>query len=77
MTIDRKPPSFFTRAIGFALKQKVFSCSGTLSSPIKFRSVISEIKKMSLALPLDLLIRSLKFGEQSCPNRCLNHLGKT
>ena len=76
MTIDRKLPAIFTKAIGFALKQKGLSCAGTFPSPIKFRRVISDFKKMSLALPFDLLIRSLKIGEQSCPNRLPNQLGK-
>ena len=60
MAIGRKPQSIFTRAISFAPKKKSLSCSGTLSSLIRFRSLVSDFKKMNLALPFELLSRSSK-----------------
>ena len=59
MAIGHKPPSILTRAINFALKKKGLSCP--VPSPIRFRSLVSDFRKMSPALPFDLLIRFLKF----------------
>ena len=44
----------------FCSKMKSLSCLGTLPSPIRFRSLLFEFKKLSHQLPFDLLVSSLK-----------------
>ena len=77
MAIGRKPPSIFTRAISFAAKKKMLAISVSLPSSIILRSLVRDFQKKSPALPFELLIRSLKFGNQSCPDRLPNHSEKT
>ena len=73
--IGLKSPSSFTRAISFAQKKKSLSCFGTLPSPIRFRSLISGFKKLSPALPFDLLIRSLKICVKNFTGRAPEPFG--
>ena len=77
MAIGHKPPSILTRAINFALKKKGLSCLGTLPSPIRFRSLASDFRKMSPALPFDLLIRFLKFWGTIFSGQALEPFEKT
>ena len=60
MAIGLNPPSIFMRAISFAPKKKGLNSSGTLPSPMRFISLVSYFRKLSLALPFDLLARYLK-----------------
>ena len=77
MAICRKHASIFTRAISFAVKKEGLSCLRTLPSPIRFRSLVSDFKKMRPALVFDLIINLRKLGEKSCPVRLPNHLEMT
>ena len=60
MAIGLNPPSIFMRAISFAPKKKGLSGSSILPSPMRFISLVSDFRKLSPALPFDLLTRSLK-----------------
>ena len=67
MAIALNPPSIFMRAISFAPKKNQhlelilrLRRLGSLPSPMRFISLISDFRKLSLALPFDLLTRSLK-----------------
>ena len=60
MAIGLNPPSIFMRVISFAPKNKGLRGSGILPSPMRLISLVSDFRKLSLALPFDLLTRSLK-----------------
>ena len=59
MAVGLNPPSIFMRAIRFAPKKGPRG-SGILPSPMRFISSVSDFRKLSPALPFDLLTRSLK-----------------
>ena len=60
MAIGLNPPSIFMRTISFAPKKKGLSGSGMLPLrfPMRFISLVSDFRKLSPALPFDLLTRS-------------------
>ena len=60
ITIGLNPPSMIIRAISFASKIRGFRGLGILPSPMRFISLVSDIRKSSPALPFNLLARSLK-----------------
>ena len=60
MTIGLSPPSIFMRAISFAPKKKGLRGLGILPSQMRFISLVSDFRKLSPALPFDLLTRTLK-----------------
>ena len=60
MAIGLNPPSIFMRAISFAPKKKDLRGLGILPSLMRFISLVSDFRKLSPALPFDLLTRSLK-----------------
>ena len=61
MAIGLNPRSNFMRAISFALIKKGLRGSGILPSPMRFVSLVCDFRKLSPALPFDLLTRSLRF----------------
>ena len=60
MAIGHNPPSIFMRAISFVPKKKALRGSGILPSPMRFISLVGDFRKLSSALPFDLLTRSVK-----------------
>ena len=60
MAIGLNPPSIFMRATSFAPEKKGLRGSGILPSPMRFISLVSDFRKLTPALPFDLLTRSLK-----------------
>ena len=60
MAIGLNLPSIFMRAISFAPKKKSLRSSGILPFPLRLVSLASNFKKLSPALPFNLLTRSLK-----------------
>ena len=60
MAIGLNPPSIFMRAISFAPKKKGLRGTAILPSPIRFINLVSDCRKLSPAMPFDLLTRSLK-----------------
>ena len=60
MVIGLNPPSILMRAISFAPKTEGLRGLGILPSPMRFISQVSVFRKLSLAVPFDLLTRSLK-----------------
>ena len=53
------------RAIKSAPKKKVHKGSGILPSPLRFISLVRDLRKFSPAVPFDLLSKSLKNSETS------------
>ena len=60
IAIGLNPPSIFMRAISFAPKKEGPRGLCVLPSPMRFISLASDFRKLSPALPFDLLTRSLK-----------------
>ena len=60
VAIGLNPPSIFMRALSLAPKKKGLRGSGILPCPMRFISLVSDFRKLSPALPFDLLTRSLK-----------------
>ena len=60
MAIGLNSPSIFMWAISFPPKKKGLRGSGILPSQKRFISLVSDFRKLSPALPFDLLTRSLK-----------------
>ena len=60
IAIGLNPPFIFLRAMSFAPKKRGLRGSGILLSLMTFISLVSDFRKISPALPFDLLIRSLK-----------------
>ena len=58
MAIGLNPPSIVMKAISFAPKKKGLRGSDILPSPMRFISLVSNFRKISPALPFDLLTRS-------------------
>ena len=61
MAIGLNPPSNFMRATSFAPIKKGLRGSGILPSPMRFVNLVCDFRKLSPALPFDLLTRSLRF----------------
>ena len=60
MAIGLNLLSIFIRVISFAPKKKSLRGSGNSPSPLRLISLVSDFRKLSPALPFDLLTRSLK-----------------
>ena len=59
MAIGLNTPSISMRAISFAPKKKDLRGSGILPSPMTLISLLTDFRKLSPALPFELLTRSL------------------
>ena len=60
MAIGLNPPTNFLRAIRFTPKKKGLRGSDILPSPMRFIRLVGGFRKLSPAMPFNLLTRSLK-----------------
>ena len=73
---NRCQPSVYLYEADKLCSKKCLRCSGILPSPMRFISLVSDFRKLSHALPFDLLSRSLKIRGTNLSGHAADPFGK-